>query len=149
MKLESYKFSTSATPTPPDILSGRTPEQFLAEKYQQGCMFGLDHLQKSGVYLLAGWSFNFRPFMKQFLVKQHDEWHEVWAMNKTSLRKSLYGRIEKIVEHPAILLEIIGKCKNKECKFYKDCDCKDIYRACNTFIEWVKGLYNEIAPCNR
>lgn len=97
MKIESYKFSSTATPIPPDILSGKTPEQFLAMKYQRGCIFGLDHLQNNGVYLLSGWEFNFRPYLKKFLVKQHGCWQEMWAMNKTAIRKSLYGRISNIV----------------------------------------------------
>jgi hypothetical protein len=103
MNIESHKFSSTATSEKPDILQGRTPEQFLKSKYTRGMIFGLDHLQKEGCYLLAGWCFNFRPFMKLYLVRQHGNWSEMWAMNKTAIRNSTYGTIEGIVEW--------GKCK--------------------------------------
>ena len=98
MKIESYPFSTCASPIPPDIFHGQTPEQFLASKYQRGYIFGLDNLKRYGSYKLHGWNFNFRPVMKKFLVKQHGYWEEVWARNKTAIRNSTYGRIEAIQE---------------------------------------------------
>lgn len=97
-KLTSYKFSSTATDTLPNILNGKTTMEFLQSKFQKGCMFGLDNLQKSGVYRFMGWEFDFRPYMKNFIVKQYGNWQECWAPNKTSLRRSMYGRIEKIVE---------------------------------------------------
>lgn len=97
MKIESYPFSTTATPQPPDILQGKSPQEFLNNKYQRGCFFGLDSLKTSGYYKLAGWCFNFKPHLKLFLVKQYGHWQEEWAPNKTAIRKSLYGRIQKIV----------------------------------------------------
>lgn len=94
----AYKFSSTATPEKPDILNDITLKEFLKSKYDGGLSFGLDNLQKSGHYKYRGWSYDFTPFMKQYLVKQYDSWEEYWSPNKTLLRKSLYGRIQKITE---------------------------------------------------
>lgn len=94
----AYKFSSTATSEKPDILNGETPEEFLKGKYDGGLVFGLDNLHKSGRYRIHGWIFDFTSFMKNYVVKQYDSWQEYWAPNKTLLRKSLYGRIDKIVE---------------------------------------------------
>lgn len=96
MTLTARQFSSDAPQ--PDILHGRTAIEFLKEKYQRGCIFGLDNLHHRGVYRLSGWEFNFRPFLKRFVVKQYGSWHECYAPNKTALRNSTYGAIEKIVE---------------------------------------------------
>ena len=103
MKLETYKFSSTAIDDCPDILNGRTPEQFLKSKYTRGMIFGLDNLMRTGSYQIMGWSYNFRPYMKLYIVKQHGNWSEMWAPNQTCIRKSLYDKIEGIVEW--------GKCK--------------------------------------
>lgn len=97
-KLNHYKFSKSAINSyPPDILGERTPMQFLKEKYDKGCIFGIDNLQRSAKYLYMGWAFDFSPYMKRFLVRQYDHWQSYYAPNKTALRKSIYGRIEEII----------------------------------------------------
>lgn len=75
-----------------------TPKEFLQKKYVSRYSFGNDSLQRSGVYLLGGWQFNFRPYMKKYLVKQYGDWKELWAPNKTLIRKALYGKIDKIVQ---------------------------------------------------
>lgn len=40
-------------------------------------------------------------------------------------------------------------CKYKECQYYSTCDVKDMYRACNIYIQWVLKLYNELAKENK
>ena len=47
---------------------------------------------------LFGWRFDFSDVLKTFLVRQYGRWTEYRAMDKTALRKTLFGRIEKIVE---------------------------------------------------
>lgn len=47
---------------------------------------------------LLGWRFDFSDVLKTFLVRQYGRWTEYRAMDKTALRKILFGRIEKIVE---------------------------------------------------
>lgn len=74
------------------------PKEFLKSKYQRGCFFGLDRLKESGNYLLMGDCINFKQYLKKYLIKQHGTWQEVFAPNKTLLRKSTYGAIQSIVE---------------------------------------------------
>jgi len=71
---------------------------FLNHKYQRGCIFGQDNLLRFGCYKFQGWNYDFRQYLKLFLVKQHGNWIELYARNKTALKNTLYGRIEKIVE---------------------------------------------------
>ena len=47
---------------------------------------------------VMGWCFNFSDILKTFVVKQYGSWTEYTAIDKTALRKMLYGRIDKIVE---------------------------------------------------
>ena len=47
---------------------------------------------------LLGWRFDFSDVLKTFLVRQYGRWTEYRAMDKTALRKILFGRIDKIVE---------------------------------------------------
>lgn len=47
---------------------------------------------------VMGWCFNFSDILKTFVVKQYGSWTEYKAIDKTALRKMLYGRIDKIVE---------------------------------------------------
>ena len=95
--MKAYKFSECAKEKP-EILNGQTPQEFLKSKYVRGSIFGLDGLQSSGVYRYMGWAFNFRPYLKRFVVKQYGSWQEYYAPNKTALRNSLFGRIEEISE---------------------------------------------------
>ena len=100
VEIFAYKFSNTALSNKPDILKGLTPIEFLETKYQRGCIFGLDNLQRSGRYRLMGWCYDFSPFLKKYLVKQYDSWQEYYAPNKTLLRNSIYGSIGEIVEIP-------------------------------------------------
>jgi hypothetical protein len=95
--LESHAFSTTAVASAPDILNGRSIIEFLESKYTRGCIFGLDNLYK-GYYLYMGWCYNFLPYLKTYLVKQYGNWQEYKAPNKTLLRRSLYGKVEKVIE---------------------------------------------------
>ena len=51
-----------------------------------------------GIIKMGGWAFDFRPYLKTYLVKQYDRWEEYKAFDKTSLRTILYGTIQRIVE---------------------------------------------------
>lgn len=51
-----------------------------------------------GVIKMGGWAFDFRPYLKTYLVKQYDRWQEYMAFDKTSLRTILSGTIQRIVE---------------------------------------------------
>lgn len=47
---------------------------------------------------LGGYRFDFSSILKTYVVKQYDSYHEYRAIDKTSLRTMLYGRIDKIIE---------------------------------------------------
>ena len=47
---------------------------------------------------LQGWRFDFSDILRTFLVSQYGQWREYKAMDKTALRKILYGRIDRIIE---------------------------------------------------
>lgn len=95
MNVIQFAFHDRVQPTPADILNGKSEKEFLNEKFQKGCIFGLDHLMRSSCYKLGGWAYYFD--MPKFLVKQYGEWQEYFAPSKTALRKAIYGRIDKIV----------------------------------------------------
>jgi hypothetical protein len=97
--MNAYKFSDMALNKKPDILQGITPGQFLKEKYTKGFPFGLFEIKRSGHYKIHGWSFDFTPYLKRYVVKDyHGNIHEEWAPNKTAVRTTNYGRIEYIIE---------------------------------------------------
>jgi hypothetical protein len=93
-KVNVYKFSVTATETP--ALEINNPMEFLNSKYQNGYISGLHELQRSGIYKLMGWIYDFKPFLNRYLVKQHGDWTEYYAPNKTKLRATIYGRIQEI-----------------------------------------------------
>jgi hypothetical protein len=47
---------------------------------------------------LQGWRFDFADILRTYIVKQYGQWHEYKAVDKTALRRMIYGRIEKITE---------------------------------------------------
>ena len=97
-----WKFSTTATENRPSLLGNyKTVAEFLASKFTRGSIFGLDNLQSYGMYKIMGWQFDFRPFLRRFVVEQHGHWQAYYATNKTALRNSLWGRLETVVEIPA------------------------------------------------
>lgn len=47
---------------------------------------------------LSGWRFDFSDVLKTYVVKQYGSYQEYRAIDKTSLRTMLYGRIDRIIE---------------------------------------------------
>lgn len=47
---------------------------------------------------LSGYHFDFSDILKRYFVKQYGRIAEYYAIDKTALRSTLYGRIEDIVE---------------------------------------------------
>ena len=94
--LQIWKFSDTATVEPTIIIEN--PKDFLKCKYTNGHVFGIDNLKSTGLYKLMGWAYNFKPYLKKYIVKQYGQWHEYYAPNKTTLRQTIYGRIDKIQE---------------------------------------------------
>ncbi len=52
--------------------------------------------QHSSTYKLGGFAAMFSDYFPLILVKQYGQWQEYYAPNKTTLRKVLYGAIEKM-----------------------------------------------------
>ena len=42
--------------------------------------------------------YDFSPVLKRYLLKQYAQWYELYAVDKTALRYTVYGRIHEIVE---------------------------------------------------
>jgi hypothetical protein len=76
------------------------PVIFLQEKFLPGMIFGQDSLLRTGRYKEMGWCYDFRPFLKLYLVKIDYAWSEYYCLNKTTLRKLLYGNVQRIIEIP-------------------------------------------------
>jgi len=66
--------------------------------FDKGCNFFLNEVSKNGKAKLMGYKYDLTPYLKKYLVKQYGTWEEYFAPNKTLLRRSIYGRIDKIQE---------------------------------------------------
>lgn len=47
---------------------------------------------------LRGYRFDFSEILRTYIVKQYGSYQEYKAVDKTSLRAMIYGRIDKIIE---------------------------------------------------
>ena len=74
------------------------PKEFIKLLYNEKFIFGLDNIKEYGVFKLNGWAYDLKPYLKKYLYKEYNQWFEVYAPNKTLLRKSTIGRIDKILE---------------------------------------------------
>lgn len=76
-----------------DICKGKSPEQWLQDKYLGGPgSFGVDHLVRDGVFLLLGLRYDFKPFLKKYLVGDRDRhtYRLVYAPSVAALRKACH-----------------------------------------------------------
>ena len=91
------------------ILLKPSKAYILREKLNNGCKLSIDekiwineqvrnNSRFSKAIPVMGWKFDFSDVLKTYVVKQYGQWCEYYAMDKTSLRKSIYGKVEKIVE---------------------------------------------------
>lgn len=69
----------------------RAEKNWLAENVRNNTYF------RTAVPLM-GYRFDFSDVLRKFLVNQHGQWSEYYAPDKTSLRNTLYGTINQIVE---------------------------------------------------
>ena len=95
-----FAFHENVPSEAPAILSNYTecPKEHLKKVYDGGYHSQLINIQHEGGVKFAGWFYDFRPFLKKYLYKQYGSWCEIYAPNKTLLRKSVYGRVDKIVQ---------------------------------------------------
>lgn len=69
----------------------RTEKDWLAENVRNNTYF------RTAVPLM-GYRFDFSDVLSKFLVNQYGQWSEYYAPDKTSLRNTLYGTVNQIVE---------------------------------------------------
>ena len=69
----------------------REEKNYITTECHHNCFF------KTSIPIL-GWRISFNDVLKTYLVKQYDRWTEYNAMDKTSLRNMISGKIDKIVE---------------------------------------------------
>lgn len=81
-----------------DNLSTPTHIFNLNQIFNDGCNFFFSEVSRSGKAKLMGYRYDLTPYLKKYLVKQYGSWQEYFAPNKTLLRKSIGGRIDKIQE---------------------------------------------------
>lgn len=96
-EVECWAFSKDPTKSRKEF---GNPVEFLKTQYGGGCISQLQNLKSSGLYKQGGWAYDFRPYLKCFLVKQYDHWAQEYAPNVTLLRQSTHGKIQEIVEKP-------------------------------------------------
>lgn len=98
MNIVGIPFSPNADKTTP--LAIDDVPAFLASKYVRGCVFGQDLLIQDGVFKYLGWIYDFKPYLKKYLVQDKHyprTWLSYYAPNKTMLREVLQTK-EKIIE---------------------------------------------------
>jgi hypothetical protein len=69
----------------------------LKKVFSGGLSFGFCEVSSNGYYKLMGYKYNLKPYLKTILVYQYGNWNMYFAPNKTTLRRCLYGRIDKMV----------------------------------------------------
>lgn len=74
------------------------PLEFIKKVYSSPYYTNADNILRHGNYKLSGYLYDFKPYLKKYLYKQYGQWSEIYAPNKTSVRKVIYGRIDKIIQ---------------------------------------------------
>lgn len=73
-------------------------ENYVKQIYEGKFHTHINNLHNLGAIKSMGYYYDCTSFLKKFVYKQYGHWHEAYAPNKTLLRKSVYGRIDKILE---------------------------------------------------
>ena len=60
--------------------------------------FGVNNLTSQAVYRQMGWAYDFRDYLKKYVYQKYGTWSQVYALNKTNVRKLIGGKINKIIE---------------------------------------------------
>jgi hypothetical protein len=74
------------------------PIEFLKNVYSTPFYTNGNNILNTGFYKSLGYKYDFRPYLKSFVYKQHGCWFESYAPNKTLLRSITISKIEKIIE---------------------------------------------------
>lgn len=76
----------------------QNPLGFLTKTLSNRFNFGVDNIMQTGIYRELAWAYDLRPFLRKFVYKQYGSWREIYALNKTNVRKLVGGKIAQIVE---------------------------------------------------
>lgn len=94
-----YKFSNTASEVEPkskmiDLYYALQQGKKLTAKENQQVFDGLYGMSggHKGSYKLAGWQYDFQPFLKRFIVNHYGNWSTYYAPNKSCIRNCTYTR---------------------------------------------------------
>lgn len=90
-----WKFSETAKEKP--LIKGNIKD-FLNKVMFNPFMFGYYNLNKSGIYRLLGYAFDFRPYLKEYVYKTNYGIQEGYFLNKENVRKNTHTHIAYILE---------------------------------------------------
>jgi len=69
--------------------------------YYNGSWWSEPEFLRTAIYRAGGWAFSFRDELKKFIVKFADgDLKELWAPNRTLLRKAVHRRVKYILDIP-------------------------------------------------
>ena len=98
--MEYYRFVEWKPADIETVLAGRVPQALKA--YDEGDkepLKALHFVTGNPVYNIGGWRFLLRDYLRQFWVKTKNYGIiEVWALNRTDIRKEYRSEVVKIVE---------------------------------------------------
>lgn len=108
--IRTYKFNTKSNVELSDLHSSKLWE--IKTKLESGVKLSLDEkvwlndkcntscFVPRGCAALLGWAFDFTDYLTRYVFNQYGDWCERWAVDKTSLRKGIYGgsQIRHILE---------------------------------------------------
>lgn len=106
----TYKFNKDSKTELSDLSSSRLWEiktkiesgikLTLSEKVWLNYQCNASSCVPRGTAALLGWAFDFSDYLTRYVFLQYGHWCERWAVDKTSLRKGMYGgsQIKHILE---------------------------------------------------
>lgn len=98
MQIKAIAFNDRATKDGLRIDIEQNPMEFLTNQLSSRFNFGVDNITSYGVYREMAWQYDLKPLLRKFVYKQYGNWHEIYAINKTNVRKLVGGVIAQIVE---------------------------------------------------
>lgn len=103
--IQQFAFHNNVKNTPPECrmkeLYDKINSSILLSSAEKQEIFDNCH---KGIYKLAGWQFDFRSFMKRYVIKTYGNWSEIYAFTKTNIRNNIYTKtgIREIHEIPKL-----------------------------------------------
>ena len=98
--MQCYKFVNWEARPLEVVLQGRIPQAMLAyDKGDKQPLKDLHIVTQETVYRIGGWAFRYAEYLRKFWVKtKYYGIIEVYAMNKTDIRKEYKSEVIKIME---------------------------------------------------